>query len=346
MFLSPPNLIPTMSSVRAQMGPSFQSALANYALAVAARTNMESAEVLHELYDRLPARHADPITDEVPAKRRIAGRHLADDAAHDRYFHIYRESQADPGTFLRSIIAAASLFHAEVAATYGPPEMQRFVAVGLGLASLLGQIGGIRIAPVAHTIAVASEVPAPIDPMRRWVLGHQIFGALTQALIFSLQEFERAMRRRDREGAADALKVAADLFVASATAFRFTADFPASFYRDVVRPSMMTEQVGEGFSGLLSVDHRQLVAVMVRTRPLMVEAASCLASEHGRLTSALNQVYDDHRFVCAQFDGAKKPSLLCPNSSPLPGVEQLERYRHARVSLLRSAAATDPIILE
>jgi hypothetical protein len=185
-----------------------------------------------------------------------------------------------------------------------------------------------------------------MDPMRRWVLGHQIFAALTQALIFSLQEFELAMRHRDQQGAADALKVAADLFVASATAFRFTADFPASFYRNVVRPSMMAEQVGEGFSGLLSADHRQLVAVLVRTRPLMIEAATCLAPEHGRLTSALNQVYDDHRFVCARFDGTKNPSLLCPHSSALTGVEQLERYRHARVGLLRPASATDAIILD
>ena len=65
-----------------------------------------------------------------------------------------------------------------------------------------------------------------------------------------------------------------------------------------------------------------------------------------RLAVALNHVYDDHKFVCAQFDGAKKPSLRCPRSSPLPGVEQLDRYQRARVGLLYPNVGTDTVILE
>ena len=182
--------------------------------------------------------------------------------------------------------------------------------------------------------------------MRRWVLGHQIFAALTQGVIFALQGFEVATREPDHQHAREALKLAADLLMASATAFRFTADFPPSAYRDVVRPSMMARHVGEGFSGLLSVDHRQLVALLVRMRPLMGEAVTRFASEHKHLTLALNHVYENHKFVCAQFVGAKKPSLRCPNSGPLPGVEQLQRYQRARVGLLRPDSGTDAVIIE
>ena len=65
------------------------------------------------------------------------------------------------------------------------------------------------------------------------------------------------------------------------------------------------------------------------------ETAARLVWEHERLNLALNFVYGDHKFVCAQFGGAETPSLRCPNSSPLPGVEQLNRYQRARIELLR-----------
>jgi hypothetical protein len=341
-----PHLIPAMSFVRWQIGAALHAGVADYALRAATLSHSEAATVLQELRDRLPQRDTTATTQEAPATRRVAGRLLADDAVHDRYFHVCRVSQSQGSAFLRSTIMAATLFHTEMASAYGPPDGQRFAAVGSGFSALLGQIGAIRVAPVEHTAAVAAAVPPALDPMRRWVLGHQIFAALTQGIIFALQDFEVAFRDLDSQRGRDALKLAADLLMASATAFRFTADFPPSAYSDVVRPSMMAEHVGEGFSGLLSVDHRQLVALLVRTRPLLVDAATRFASEHKRLTLALNHVYDDHKFVCAQFDGAKKPSLRCPNSSPLPGVEQLERYQRARVGLLRPDTGTDAVILE
>jgi hypothetical protein len=75
---------------------------------------------------------------------------------------------------------------------------------------------------------------------------------------------------------------------------------------------MMGTDVGEGFSGLLSLDHQRLVVMLVRVRPLMEQAERRFAEEHQRLRLALNHVYTAHAFVCAQFGGAKKPSLRCP----------------------------------
>ena len=57
------------------------------------------------------------------------------------------------------------------------------------------------------------------------------------------------------------------------------------------------------------------------------------------------QVYGDHKYVCARFGGAEQPSLRCPNASPLPGVEQLDRYQRSRVELLCPHSDADPIIL-
>jgi hypothetical protein len=254
---------------------------------------------------------------------------------------VRRLTESEGTAFLRSVLIAARLFHLEMASDYAAPDAQRFAAVGGGLAALLGQIGGVRLAPVEHTAPDARAAPTSVDPMRRWVLGHQIFAALTQGIIFALQEFEAALPALEEQRARDALTLAADLMTASATAFRFTADFPPAAYRVVVRPSMMGRDVGEGFSGLLSVDHRRLVAVLVRIRPLMGEAAQRLMVEHGRLNLALTHVYGDHKFVCAQFGGAEKASLRCPHSSPLPAVEQLKRYQSARVDLLRASSESD-----
>jgi hypothetical protein len=257
-----------------------------------------------------------------------------------------RVTQAEGTAFVRTVLMAARLFHHEMASDYAAQDAQRFAAVGGSFAALLGQIAALRLAPVEYTAPDGRAAPTSVDPMRRWVLGHQIFAALTQGIIFALQEFEAALPALEEPRARDALTLAADLMTASATAFRFTADFPAADYRDVVRPSMISREVGEGFSGLLSVDHRRLVAVLVRIRPLMGEAARRLPVEHGRLNLALTQVYGDHKFVCARFGGTEQASLRCPHSSPLPAVEQLKRYQSARVQLLRASTDSDIELVE
>jgi hypothetical protein len=342
----PPQLIPPMLSVRAQTGVPMLAALADYALRAATLGHLEAAAALQTLCEQLPARDLAAAAKPVPAMAAVANVVVADDVAHDQYFNVCRVSGSEGTDFLRSILMAARLFHADMASVYGPLDAQRFAAVGSGFAALLGAIAGIRVAPVEHTATGACAVPTAVDPMRRWVLGHQVFATLTQGIIFALQDFEIAVRAPDPARAREALKLAADLLMASASAFRFTGDFAPSAYRDLVRPSMMPPRAGEGFSGLLSIDHRQLVAMLVRTRPLMTETVVRFAPEHQRLTMALNHVYDDHKFVCAQFDGAKKPSLRCPRSSPLPGVEQLDRYQRARVGLLYPNVGMDTIIVE
>jgi hypothetical protein len=342
----PPQLIPAMLSVRSQTGVPMSAALADYALRAPTLGHLEAAAALQTLCERLPDHDLAAAANPVPATPAVANSAVANDVAHDQYFHVCRVSGSAGTDFLRSILMAAKLFHADMASVYGPLDAQRFAAVGSGFAALIGAIAGIRVAPVEPTATAACAAPTAVDPMRRWVLGHQIFATLTQGIIFALQDFEIAARAPDPARAREALKIAADLLMASASAFRFTGDFAPSAYRDLVRPSMMPPRAGEGFSGLLSIDHRQLVAMLVRTRPLMTETATRFAPEHQRLAMALNHVYEDHKFVCAQFDGAKKPSLRCPRSGPLPGVEQLDRYQRARVGLLYPNVGMDMVIVE
>jgi hypothetical protein len=339
----PPHLIPPAQCVRLQAGGAWLGELCDYLRGAANLPHSQAALALATLCARLPQSDA-PLPTAVPASA-YGNRVLADDAAHDRYFRVYRVPGREGVAFLRSVLMAAALFHGEMQSAYGAAEARRFAAVSGGLTALLAAIAGLPLAAVEYLAPEPGERASPVAPMWRWVLGHQIFAVLTQGIIFALQEFEQCMRAAQGEHARAALALAADLLMASATAFRFTADFPAPAYHEVVRPSMMSAEVGEGFSGLLSVDHRRLVSVLVRLRPLMAETAATLALEHQRLSMALSYVYGDHKFVCARFGGAEKPSLRCPNSSPLPGVEQLQRYQQARVELLRPHSGGGDLIV-
>jgi hypothetical protein len=309
------------------------------------RTHQEALAALRALSERLPAVDASAPLPRNGTASKIDLQAVADDAAHDHYFRIWRAAAPDGAVFVRAVLSASALFHAEMAAAYAPAEAERFAAVGAGLAALLAHIAGIRLAPLQPSAAEPPATYTAVDPMQRWMQGHQIFAVLTQGIVLALLDFEAAVPM-ERQRARVALALAADLLMASAAAFRFTAHFAPRAYRDVVRPSMMAVRVGAGFSGLLSVDHRELVIVLTRLRPMLALARRRFAAERTLLTRALNHVYDNHKYVCAQFDGANKPSLRCPSASPLPGVEQLERYQCARVALLRAGTAVeDPLII-
>jgi hypothetical protein len=328
-----PHCIPSLHIVRAQAGLAIISDICDYAKSSAGLSNADCVRRLGTLHCQL--RGDDNPTSIIPAIALMPGAGaLADDGMHDRYFRISRVAGNEGVTFLCSVLMAGLLFHAEMDSSYAAEDASRFAPVGLGLAAILSWIADARIAIVEHREVGSATRMMDIDPMRRWVLGHQVFAILTQGIAFALQDFEAADRESRLWHAGMALGLAADLLIASGTAFRFTADFQASDYRDVVRPSMMAEHVGEGFSGLLSIDHRLLVAMFGRLRPAMGEIAKHYPAAHERLAMALNYVYENHKYVCAQFDGTAKPSLRCPKSKALPGVVQLEQFQRARMALL------------
>jgi len=325
----PPRLVPTPLMVRAEVGPAIMREVAACAVAIATRAPDEA----------LAALRGRPPIDAVRAGFADGRWHSAskrpetDTKGHDAFFRIQRIAGPNGAVFLYSTVVAASLFHAERAAE--PKKRSRcFGAVAAGFAALLGYMAGVAIAPIDLAVEPAPIGASSCEPAFRWIVGHQVFAALTQGLIMALHEFETAIAAGDDEAVGSALALAADLLLASAAAFRFACDFPPEAYRDVIRPSMMPPHVAEGFSGLLSYDHRYLVQLLTRLRPLMAAAQARFPAGHARLTLALERVYDDHKFICARFGGAEAPSLRGRTCSHLSGVEQLESYERARSRLL------------
>src|ERR1700690_3753787 len=160
-----PHRVPALQLVREQAGTSLLASMADYAPRAATLSHAQAARALNTLCGRLPASGTHAAS-EVASM--LAQPSQADDAAHDRYFHVYRARESEGIAFLRSIVMDC---------VYASPEAGRFAAVGGGLTALLGQIAGIRLAPVEYTAPEASAALAEVDPMRRWVLGHQIFAA-------------------------------------------------------------------------------------------------------------------------------------------------------------------------
>jgi hypothetical protein len=327
----PPPLLPTPLMLRTVLGAALMNDTAACAIMITNATHFEALAALatlraQEPIDAVSAEYARLAPDD------LAGRPRADTAGHDQFFRIRRVAGPKSAVFLHSILAAASLFHAAMSAE--PARHGCYAPVGAGFAALLGYLAGVATAPIDLAAAPVPVGTSSCEPVVRWVVGHQIFATLTQGLLMALREFEAAMQASDAVAVDKALVLSGDLLLASAASFRFACDFAPGAYRDVIRPSMMPPHVGEGFSGLLSDDHRCLVQVMSRLHPMMAEAAAQFPAGHARLTGAFQCVYADHKVICARFGGAEAPSLRAPTCSHLSGVEQLDNYERARSRLL------------
>jgi len=261
---------------------------------------------------------------------------------HDAYFRVARTGCLPGVGFLRGLVRALAVqadeaVRVEEAVSYG--VIQR------ALVSLWCDAMGVpesdaeRRQAAALDQAAAQERPpfrrlAP-DPVRRWLRGHQVFAALTQGLIWSFLQLDAAATREDEAETVRALARLRRMFDASAASFRFASDFEPEHYSDTIRPSMREPHVPKGFSGTLSSDHGQLVALMTRLRPLLAQLKTRHPAPYAAMTQALSALYDDHKFVCERFDGAQLGSLRSEGKAGgHTGVEMLERFKTQRLKMV------------
>ncbi|MFI6984902.1 hypothetical protein ACIBSV_40785 [Embleya sp. NPDC050154] len=170
----------------------------------------------------------------------------------------------------------------------------------------------------------------------RWIQGHRLFFALTQATIVALRH---ALHAPSPAGSAVGLDSAAHFLRAGASALRVTASFGVDDYHDIVRPSMAPPHVPRtGFSGLWSADHRVLVWSLREWGRVAPAKSSTLRPAHRRLVEVLTDVHHAHVGVCSRFVGSG-PSLL---RGAEPGVQALERLCRRRRADLDAAPAGKP----
>jgi hypothetical protein len=317
-----PNQLPNADAIIAALGEGgrrrcLQALMsADFDLALATLTTMTPAPG-----ERRPQDLAGMIETGEPANLEV----------HDAFFNIARAGHDHPAQLIKSQFEALAALRADLAEAPSSLEDAGLATLDLGLRAGLAAMLGAP-APGSFPPARRHAGPGFEDAVcRRWIRGHQIFTALSQGLIFAVAAFAAADAREDRAGLASAADLIAVLMDACGHALAFTGDFEGDAYERLIRPNMAPPHQPDGFSGLLSADHRELVFGLKANRPAMERFRAADPGRHARIVDALAGVYDQHKHVCARFVGADRASLLMAPERGRSGVEQLERFKTARL---------------
>lgn len=159
-----------------------------------------------------------------------------------------------------------------------------------------------------------------------------MFFALIQGLIVSVGCLEECLRDDpdDVDSACRLLEDATALMIGSGASLRYAGDFTRTHYADSVRPAMMPPHINAKFSGLQLRDHRILLKLLHRVKPLVASPAPAVDKSYRLLLDAMSTAYDAHISVCSRFGGDRESSLRTPGST-VPAVEVLQRFRDRRL---------------
>lgn len=180
-----------------------------------------------------------------------------------------------------------------------------------------------------------------IDALLRWKRGHKVFFLVLQGLIVRLRRFQSTISGGQLEQADQHLQSAARLMAGAASIMRFTGDFPQKKYESEVRPTMCPPNTIDGFSGLLSRDHAELLLIIRELKPVFANLPPQLAHTRRMFFDALAAVYDCHIHVCDQFGGGKTGSLRMNESTEKSSVEVLETLKENRLKPVTTSASGD-----
>jgi hypothetical protein len=266
-----------------------------------------------------------------PTVREVLARWRGAEAAPDRlsprqveydwYFRVRRaESSAPLSAFYDAVVVAYHRLLRESLNEHSLTPIE-FGQLRAGLEGVLFRLRSpeppvsVRCArPRPSPSAASAGEPLPPDrALRRWMRGHHAFFVLIQGLLLAHERLVRAMRAGQSPRIQAMLDWTIELWWAAAGAFRLAGDFDAQAYATVVRPSMSPPHVSEGFSGLHSADHTELIGMLKATRGAIEDRCVTHPAEHRSYLWALSSVYDSHVYVCEEFVG-DGPSLKSSGS--------------------------------
>ena len=287
-------------------------------------------EKLHHLRKAAMALQVGPW-EEVRSHKTSMDR--ADAMDHDRYFHVVRVRGDSRRIYVSGIVQVyLGLIEdliSEVSSTPIGDRIYLYTALDTILSATMGA-SGIRRTTVDNAI----RGMRPVVGLRRWIRGHQVFLVIIQGLIREYLCLFRALGDGHPDGVREGFDRMAALLKGSAAALRFTADFSAVDYNEVVRPSMMPPVAPAGMSGVLSSDHAQLIKLISTLKGKLAALDPDCVSAYCGFRDALSDTYDAHLFVCERFTGREKPSLLTVLTAETAAVEALDRFKRNRLGLL------------
>jgi hypothetical protein len=149
--------------------------------------------------------------------------------------------------------------------------------------------------------------PGAGQAVLRWKLGHQLFHLHLAAMNTLLVDAREALESARWSELTECLEQLRVLYDAATATMRYASDFSPGTYERLIRPSMAPPFLSPGFSGLLNLEHEQMLdrfRVLRRHLKQMQRAGGIPAAvgEAGaRLWSAQSRNRKNHVLVCEKF---------------------------------------------
>ncbi|MEU2514290.1 hypothetical protein [Streptomyces syringium] len=194
-------------------------------------------------------------------------------ADYERYFRIVRGAP-DLVSWTHDVVRLQTAVLADLPATGLDAPQRADVLTGLLHASHITLTAWLRPRslpdePPNETTATGADEPAdgPVgddrgDALRRWKLGHQLFHLLLTTMNSVLDDILTEVRGAHWASVCRDLERLRALYDAATAAMAYASDFPASVYRDDIRPTMEPPFLAPGFSGVLNREHQVMAERM------------------------------------------------------------------------------------
>ncbi|MBF6168595.1 hypothetical protein IU486_28170 [Streptomyces gardneri] len=310
----PPHALPT-TRADLRFCPAVGEAFAALAVITPAWSDYEALEQVRSV--TLPEETA-PLH---PAARTLAG-------ALDHAFEIQRVSGTT--ALVHSVLTAYRILLEE--------------AINGGVSLTPRQWGTLRLAFSALCRFAVDGTPPPVaaaltcrviaphghrDSLGRWIRGHHVFIVLLQWISIALHVMVSHVASGEIRRARDALATACLLMRGSAMALRFTGDFPSGDYEQHIRPTLLPPAAPPKMTGLHWADHRYLARSLTTASPVLADPPHQMLAWRNAFHRALQDTYESHKFVCAEFLGpsGSTPVSSASGSTPIGMLNRLKIHR-------------------
>jgi hypothetical protein len=213
--------------------------------------------------------------------------------------------------------------------------------IGLAIASVVGRYRGSDQGEAPELVVEEANETLSLEEIwfRRWIIGHQLHAMFNVHAAFELVDASHALANGDTGAATRAIECAATLVEGFPGARAQALAVPASFYQDVLRPTMLPPMTSVPLSGRMHLEYngyRQRFAELLHQLPMSTQE---LASSQPALAFARERIIEADLIESERHVTSVEPlvgdsrSLIQTTKSYDNAVSALRRIRHRRAAV-------------